>query len=77
MFVPPASRCRGLAAALLAALESEAWSAGYRTVRLDTGPKQTHALRLYARAGFTPIEPYNDNPFASFWGEKVLGPPPS
>jgi len=47
-------------------------SLGYRAVRLDTGPKQSHALSLYRRAGYVDIEPYNDNPFACFWGEKLL-----
>jgi GNAT superfamily N-acetyltransferase len=72
MFVRPAARSRGIAGELLDALEAAAHSLGYERARLDTGPKQTHALRLYTRAGFIPIEPYNDNPFASFWGEKVL-----
>jgi hypothetical protein len=41
-------------------------------VRLDTGPKQAHAQRLYRAAGYAEIAPYNDNPFACFWGEKRL-----
>jgi ribosomal protein S18 acetylase RimI-like enzyme len=57
---------------LLMALEAVAATLGYRAVRLDTGPKQEHALRLYRGAGFVEIEPYNDNPFACFWGEKHL-----
>jgi GNAT superfamily N-acetyltransferase len=72
MYVRPASRSRGVAAALLAALESEAAALGYEAVRLDTGPKQVHALRLYRGAGYADVEPYNDNPFACFWGEKRL-----
>ncbi len=75
MFVRPAARSRGVAAALLAALESAARSFGYRRVRLDTGPKQVHAISLYTRAGYVLIDPYNDNPFASFWGEKELRVP--
>ncbi len=75
MFVRPAARSRGIAAELLTALEGAARSLGYRRVRLDTGPKQDHAERLYRRAGFAPIAPYNDNPFASFWGEKELDRP--
>jgi GNAT superfamily N-acetyltransferase len=77
MFVRPAARSRGVAGELLAALEYAARSLGYRRVRLDTGPKQAHAERLYRRAGFTPLAPYNDNPYASFWGEKDLDLPPS
>jgi hypothetical protein len=30
------------------------------------------AQRLYRAAGYTEIAPYNDNPFACFWGEKRL-----
>jgi GNAT superfamily N-acetyltransferase len=72
MFVRPAARSRGIAGALLAALEVEARSLGYDRLWLDTGPKQVHAIRLYTGAGFVPVEPYNDNPFACFWGEKDL-----
>lgn len=73
MFVRPAARSCGTGGALLAALESAARALGYTRVRLDTGPKQTHARTLYVSAGYVAIDPYNDNPFASFWGEKVLG----
>ncbi len=72
MYVRPAARSRGIARALLAALESAAHSLGYQRARLDTGPKQVNARALYVSAGFLPLEPYNDNPFASFWGEKIL-----
>ena len=72
MYVRPPARSQGVAAVLLAALESTARSLGYRAVRLDTGPKQSHALRLYRRAGFATSAPNNDNPFACFWGEKLL-----
>jgi ribosomal protein S18 acetylase RimI-like enzyme len=72
MYVRPAARSRGVAAALLDALEESARSLGYEAVRLDTGPKQVHALRLYRRAGYVEVPPYNDNPFACFWGEKQL-----
>jgi GNAT superfamily N-acetyltransferase len=73
MYVRPAARSRGVATALLAALESEAEALGYEAIRLDTGPKQVHALRLYRGAGYADVEPYNENPFACFWGEKRLG----
>ena len=43
-----------------------------RAPRLDTGPKQVTAQRLYRGAGYAEIAPYNDNPFACFWGEKRL-----
>jgi GNAT superfamily N-acetyltransferase len=74
MYVRPASRSRGVARALLAALEQTAMELGYERVRLDTGPKQVHGLALYHSAGYVDVAPYNDNPFACFWGEKRLDP---
>ena len=74
MYVRPDARSRGVARALLAALEASASALGYETVRLDTGPKQVHALALYRSAGYVDVAPYNDNPFACFWGEKRLDP---
>ncbi|HEX4128305.1 MAG TPA: GNAT family N-acetyltransferase [Acidimicrobiales bacterium] len=72
MYVRPAARSRGVAAALLRALEEAARAMGYACTRLDTGPKQVTAQRLYRAAGYVEIDPYNDNPFACFWGEKRL-----
>ncbi len=72
MYVRPPARSRGVARALLAALEEAAVSLGYAAARLDTGPKQVHGLALYRSSGYVDIEPYNDNPFACFWGEKRL-----
>jgi GNAT superfamily N-acetyltransferase len=72
MYVVPAARRRGLARALLAALEDTARDLGYRVARLDTGPEQPHAQRMYETAGYRPIGNFNHNPVASFWGEKRL-----
>jgi GNAT superfamily N-acetyltransferase len=72
MYVVPELRGRGVAGELLAALEETARSLGYTRVRLDTGPKQQHAERLFRDAGYREIENFNDNPEASFWGEKLL-----
>ena len=72
MYVRPQARSRGVGRALLAALEEAAVSLGYVAARLDTGPKQVHGLELYRSAGYVDVEPYNDNPFACFWGEKRL-----
>ncbi len=71
MYVTPAHRGRGLAGALLGALEDQAADLGCSAVRLDTG-LQPRALTLYRRAGYRAIDPYNDNPYAVFWGEKAL-----
>jgi GNAT superfamily N-acetyltransferase len=72
MYVVPEARGRGLGKVLLEGLEAEARRLGYRVARLDTGPQQPDAQRMYERAGYAPIENFNANPFASFWGEKVL-----
>ncbi len=72
MFVAPQARGEGLAGVLLVALEDEARRLGYAIARLDTGPRQPHAQRMYERAGYRPIGNFNGNPFASFWGEKRL-----
>ena len=72
MYVVPAARGRGVAKELLVALEEAARSLGYTTARLDTGPKQPHAERMYRDAGYRDIGNFNANPFASFWGEKRL-----
>ncbi|MGZ4270074.1 MAG: GNAT family N-acetyltransferase [Solirubrobacteraceae bacterium] len=72
MYVAPAVRGSGVGRALLGALEDVARELGYRAVRLDTGRFQPAALRMYQAAGYRPIADYNDNPYASFWGEKAL-----
>ena len=72
MYVLPADRGQGVARALLHALEEAARTLGYRVVRLDTGPRQPHAQRMYEAEGYRPIGNFNDNPVATFFGEKVL-----
>lgn len=72
MYVAPAGRSRGVARALLGALEDAARDLGYARVRLDTGPRQPHARALYLSAGYREIPDYNGNPAAGFWGEKDL-----
>ena len=72
MFVAPDARGRGLARALLEELERRARDLGYTVARLDTGPRQARAQRMYERAGYAPIENFNANPVATFFGEKVL-----
>ena len=72
MYVVSEARGQGVAGVLLRALEDEGRRLGYTIARLDTGPHQPHAQRLYERAGYRSIENFNANPFASFWGEKRL-----
>jgi GNAT superfamily N-acetyltransferase len=75
MYVLPSHRGRGIAVALLDALERAAGQLGYHTLRLDTGARQPHAEQLYVRRGYRAVVPFNRNQYASFWGEKVLTPP--
>ncbi len=72
MYVVPAERGRGIAAGLLLALEGECSRLGYSRIRLDTGPDQPAAKRIYERAGYRSIPDYNSNPYAAHWFEKQL-----
>jgi len=72
MYVVPAARRQGLGRRLLEALEDRARELGYARIRLDTGARQPHAQAMYERAGYHPIDNYNGNSMASFWGEKIL-----
>jgi GNAT superfamily N-acetyltransferase len=72
MFVVEAARGRGVARALLGELERRARDLGYALARLDTGPRQPRAQRMYECAGYVPIENFNANPVARFFGEKRL-----
>lgn len=63
MYVAPSARGKGIARALLAALEHEARVRGATQIILETGNKQVEALALYRREGYTDIpryEPYVD-----------------
>jgi GNAT superfamily N-acetyltransferase len=72
MYVVPEGRGRGLGRELLEKLERAAGELGYGVVRLDTGPRQPDAERMYRQAGYRPIGNFNANPIASFFGEKRL-----
>jgi GNAT superfamily N-acetyltransferase len=72
MFVAPAFRGQGVAGRLLGFLEQRARAAGHRVARLDTGPSQPHAQRLYEGAGYREIGNFNANPMATYFAEKAL-----
>jgi GNAT superfamily N-acetyltransferase len=72
MFVVEDARGRGVARALLEELERLARELGYAVARLDTGPQQPRAQRMYERAGYAAVANYNANPLATFFGEKRL-----
>ena len=58
MYVEPSSRGWGLSRILLDAVESAARTAGLTRLRLETGTRQTEAIALYTRHGYTPTPPY-------------------
>ena len=65
-------RRRGLASVVLGELEERARVAGYRTVRLETGPRQPGAVALYTARGYRRIEAYGWYPQALAF-ERDLG----
>ncbi len=65
LYVSPKHRRRGLAEALLDALENHARERGFRTAYLDTRADMEAALAFYLRRGYERCEPYNDNPVAA------------
>jgi GNAT superfamily N-acetyltransferase len=72
LFVCDAGRGRGWGRLVLQDLERRAAEAGAAELVLDTHHTLDAAGALYARSGFTAIEPYNDNPNATVWLRKEL-----
>lgn len=72
LFLRPPARGRGWGRVLLDGLEERARSWDAAELVLDTHHTLDAAGALYARSGFVPIDPYNDNPNASRWYGKVL-----
>ena len=60
MYVAPSTRGKGIGRALLDRVEAEARALGLTRLVLETGTRQTEALALYRRAGFTEIPPYGE-----------------
>ena len=74
VYVDPAFRRRGLAQALVDALESSAAGAGHRSIVLNSGNRQPEALALYEAAGYGPVPgygPYACSPGAVFLGKNL------
>jgi putative acetyltransferase len=60
MYVCPEQRGRGVGGAILAALEVEARALGLSRLLLETGVRQTEAIALYRKAGFSDIAPFGE-----------------
>jgi len=72
MWVHEDWRGAGLGSRMLRDLERLAVRLGHERVVLDTNGTLTEAIAMYGRAGYLPIERYNDNPYAEAWFEKDL-----
>ncbi|WP_165350529.1 LLM class flavin-dependent oxidoreductase [Xylanimonas protaetiae] len=78
VFVHAHGRRRGLASALLRAVEDEARALGYAAAHLQTGFRQPEAQRLYEREGWRqvpPFGPYAGDTVVSVTYAKPLGQP--
>lgn len=74
LYVKPAFRGRGIAAALLQAMEAHAAASGAAWIYLDSKDDLADALRQYERRGYQPCARYNDNPQATIFMRKALAP---
>ncbi len=75
MYTRPAVRGRGVARAVLDALEAEALGLGVSRIVLETGERQQEALALYRRAGFAEIPcfgEYVDSPLSLCMGKDLI-----
>jgi DNA-binding MarR family transcriptional regulator/GNAT superfamily N-acetyltransferase len=72
LWVADSVRGLGLGRRLLTALEARAAEAGARAVRLDTNRNLTEAIAMYRRHGYVEVPPFNAEPFAHHWFEKLL-----
>ena len=74
MFVTPAARGRGVARALMDAIEAHAVESGMGVVRLETGIYQPEAIGLYERMGFVrrgPFGDYAEDPLSVFMEKRL------
>ena len=74
LFVRAPHRGRGLAGAILVALEDEARRRGFGAAILETGTRQPEAIALYQRHGYRPIDcfgAYAGNPFSVCYGKAL------
>lgn len=72
LYLRPDTRGRGWGRMLLDELERRARGWGAAELVLDTHHTLEAAGALYARSGFVPIAPYNDNVNATRWYGKLL-----
>ena len=76
MYVSPEARCKGIGSFILQNLEAEARAAGMRVIRLESGPLQREAIRLYRRFGYrdcVPFGAYEESPWSLFMEKELNG----
>jgi GNAT superfamily N-acetyltransferase len=74
MYTIPEARGRGVALALLGALEESARLAGRKRIVLETGARQPEAIALYGKAGYARIADfghYKDDPEVRSYGKDL------
>jgi len=67
VFVTPSARGRGVATAVMDALEAAAVTFGATAVVLDTNDSLVAAGAMYRGRGYQRVEPFNENPNATAW----------
>jgi DNA-binding MarR family transcriptional regulator/GNAT superfamily N-acetyltransferase len=72
MWIAPKARGLGLGRRLMEKLEACALAGGARVAHIETSAVLTEALALYRSSGWVEVPPFNDEPFADHWFEKVL-----
>jgi GNAT superfamily N-acetyltransferase len=70
MWVSDSVRGLGLGRRMLEALEREARTLGFTTVRLETNGALKEAIQLYRTAGYREVAAFNADPYAQHWFEK-------
>ena len=74
VFVDPAARGKGVARAIMAALEREAAKMGVTLMQLETGTKQPEAIALYRKFGYAergPFGSYQPDPLSLFMEKRL------
>lgn len=74
VFVDPAARGKGIARAIMEALEREAAKLGVTLMQLETGTRQPEAIALYRRFGYAergPFGAYRADPLSLFMEKRL------
>ncbi len=72
VFVAPDGRGRGVATAVMDALEQQAAMLGATSIVLDTNDSLAAAGAMYRGRGYQRTEPFNENPNATAWYRKPV-----